>query len=425
VKKSLLASVAALAIGGPVSAAINCGPAMIDVGDASGGVASTYVAHDPGKWVIRHTLANGMLVDRGTQYAISDYTNTTTMQWRGLLDRNPRMTMVGEVMRLKTTGQPTYNEWLYKDGQLIMHSMALCQFDKSPVTQPSVSAPATMSPAYAPIAAPASAPPVAPSLAAPAYAPVTAPAPTAPPAPLVAAQVGEDSIGILNLGNAVFAQLAVGSQPVMMQIDTGASEMTVSQNVAQAMLAKGEAETTDDEQVSLADGSNITSKRVIIHDVRVGAHALHNVPAGIVPNNAGMLLPFPVLNAIGIVTIDTASNKLIFNQPPKAVGAVADIQAKPVAAVPPATTTTAPPAVTTTPPADAPKVDAAEPFAPTAAPKSDQIGANVSPTTIAPKADAAEPPATSATPFADPAPAPPPRPWARPTQVDPEPGKLY
>jgi hypothetical protein len=269
-----------------------------------------------------------------------------------------------------------------------------------------------------------------------------APAPTA--APFVAAPVGEDSIGILNLGNAVFAQLAVGSQPVMMQIDTGASEMTVSQNVAQAMLAKGEAETTDDEQVSLADGSKITSKRVIIHDVRVGTHVLHNVPAGIVPNNAGMLLPFPVLNAIGIVTIDTAANKLIFIQPPKTVGAVADVQATPVAAAPPAATTAPPsaadpfaalpPAAAAAPPdaaltdkaaaekaeaekgaadsaavkpdtpAGAPATTANAPFAPAPEPKSDQLGANA-------------PPPTATTP--------PPRPEAWPAQVDPAPGKLY
>lgn len=389
-KKYLLASVAALAIGGPARAALNCGPATIDLGEPSGGVVSTYVAHDPGKWVIRHTLANGMLVDRGTQYAITDYTSPTAMQWRGVLDRNPRMTMVGEVMHLKTTGQPTYNEWLYKDGQLVMHSMALCLFDKPPVIQPSVSAPATTAPSYAPIAAPAPAS-GAPALAGTAYAPVAAPAPAVAPAPTVApapmvapgpaiaparpaapapvatTPVGEDSIGILNLGNAVFAQLVVGSKPVMMQVDTGATEMTVSDNVAEALLANGEAETTGDEQDILADGSKITSKRVIIREVKIGMHVLHNVAAAIVPNDAGMLLPFPILNAIGIVTIDTAANKLIFNQPSKIVGAVAETPsaaaASATAAVP------APPAAAQPPAAEQPAV--AEPFAATPAPKVD------------------------------------------------------
>jgi hypothetical protein len=39
------------------------------------------------------------------------------------------MTMVGEV-RLNSTGQPTYNEWVYKDGQMIMYSVALCQYER-------------------------------------------------------------------------------------------------------------------------------------------------------------------------------------------------------------------------------------------------------------------------------------------------------
>jgi gag-polyprotein putative aspartyl protease len=379
-KKCLLASVVALAIGCPARAALNCGPATIDLGDSSGGVVSTYVAYDPGKWVIRHTLANGMLVDRGTQYAITDYTSPTTMQWRGALDRNPRMTMVGEVMHLKTTGQPTYNEWLYKDGQLIMHSVAICQFDKPPVIRPSVSAPATIAPAYAPIAAPApaatsyapvaaTAPVVASALTvAPAI--VAPPAPPAAPAPVAAAPVGEDSIGILNLGNAVFAQLVIGSKQVMMQVDTGATEMTVSDNVAQALLAKGEAETTDDEQAILADGSKITSKRVIIHEVKIGMHVLRNVDAAIVPNDAGMLLPFPVLNAIGIVTIDTAANKLIFNQPPKIIGAVAETPPA-AAALPPAADVQAMPVATAPPAAAAERPAVAEPFAVTPAPQVD------------------------------------------------------
>lgn len=410
-KKYLLASVAALAIGGPARAALNCGPATIDFGDPSGGVVSTYVAHDPGKWIIRHMLANGMLVDRGTQYAITDYTSPTAMQWRGVLDRNPRMTMVGEVMHLKTTGQPTYNEWLYKDGQLVMHSMAVCQFDKPPVIQPSVSTPATTAPSYAPIAAPAPTW-VAPALAATAYAAVAAPAPVvAPPpalapmvapapaiagarptapAPVATTPVGEDSIGILNLGNAVFAQIVVGSKPVMMQVDTGATEMTVSENVAEALLANGEAEKTSDEQAILADGSKITSKRVIIHEVKIGMHRLHNVAAAIVPNDAGMLLPFPILNALGIVTIDTAANKLIFNQPSKIVGAVSE----------------APSGLAASPPAAAPAPPAATAQPPTAGVQT--------PVATAPDAPPAEQPAVPEPFAATPAP-----------QVDPAPGKLY
>jgi gag-polyprotein putative aspartyl protease len=389
-KKHLLAAVAAFAIGAPARAAMNCGPARVDIGDPGAiGVVSTYVAHDPdGRWTIKHTLANGAVIDRSLQYLIADYIGPNALQWRGTLMRNANMTMVGEAMRLTATGQPTYNEWLYQNGKLIMHSVALCRFDAPPVTQPSASAPAAL--AYAPVEEPRPEPVSGPAPAA------TPAAVTVPPAaaPAVAAvSVGEDSIGILNLGKAVFAQLTVGSLLVTMQIDTGATDMTVSERVAQDLLAKGEAETTDDGQVILADGSRITEKRVIVHDVKIGTHELRNVVAGVVSNDAEMLLPFPVLNAIGIVTIDTTANKLIFNQPPKTVG----VQATPVAATPPAARLgpTAAADVQAMPVADGPPV-VAEPFAPAPAPKSEQFGVNA-----------------------------PPGPRERPTQVDPAPGGLY
>jgi hypothetical protein len=304
-------------------------------------------AHDPdGRWTIKHTLANGVVIDRSLQYLITDYTGPNVLQWRGTLIRNTSMLMVGEAMKLTATGQPTYNEWLYQNGKLIMHSLALCQWDRpsAPITQPSVSAPAAQ--AYAPAAPPRPAP-------------VSGP-PPATPSVVAATSVGEDSIGILNLGKAVFAQLTVGSLPVTMQIDTGATDMTVSEKVAQALLANGEAEATDDGRVMLADGSRISVKRVIIHDVKIGMHGLRNVVAGVVSNDAEMLLPFPVLTAIGIVTIDTAANKLIFNQPPKTVGVQAipvggppaDAQVTTVAVTPPKgqAALELPPGFSTTPP---------------------------------------------------------------------------
>jgi predicted aspartyl protease len=132
----------------PAGSPVNCGAATVDVGndDDPNVVVSIYVAHDPGQWRIKHTLANGTVVDRSLQYAITDYSGPSAQQWRGTYNRNPNMTMVGEV-RLNSAGQPTYNESLYKDGQMIMHSVALCQYDRpapgpvtSPVAQPTAPA---------------------------------------------------------------------------------------------------------------------------------------------------------------------------------------------------------------------------------------------------------------------------------------------
>jgi clan AA aspartic protease (TIGR02281 family) len=280
-----VATLVALA-GSPASAGLNCGTAYVDVGDSGrSGVVSTYVAHDPnGTWTIKHTLSNGAVIDRSLQYVITDYTNRNVLQWRGTLMRNPALTMVGEPMTLAATGQPTYNEWLYKNGQLIMHSMALCQFETPPasVVQPS-------------------APPVA--------APAPAPAPVA--MPVTTASV-DDSVKIVNVDAAAYVPLEVGSQAVTMLLDTGATVMSLNESVADSLVAKGEAERTVDTTMTMADGHHATVHQIIVHDIKIGAHTLHNVRATITPENAEMLLPFPVLNQLGRFTIDSANNKLIF-----------------------------------------------------------------------------------------------------------------
>ncbi|HLX99661.1 MAG TPA: retroviral-like aspartic protease family protein [Roseiarcus sp.] len=293
---SLTVFLAVFSLGAGANAAAICGPARVDVGDPGrNGVVSTYVAHDRnGTWTIRHTLVNGMVIDRSLQYAITDYTSRNALQWRGTLMRNPSMVMVGEAMKLTATGQPTYNEWLYQNGQLIMHSVALCRFDAPPATvaEPSVSAPTPR--AAAPVTTPISAP-VTPATAA-----------TAP------SRAGEDSVGIVNLGKAVFAQVTLGDQPVLMQIDTGATTMLITQSTAEKLLSSGEADAGPDATYTMADGRTANARQVIIHEVRIGSHVLDNVIAGVGPDNAMTLLPFSVLNRVGRFTIDTTDNKLIF-----------------------------------------------------------------------------------------------------------------
>jgi len=293
-RASIAGFAAVLALGGAASAAAICGPARVDVGDPGrNGVISTYVAHDRnGTWTIRHTLANGAVIDRSLQYIITDDSSPNALRWRGALMRNPSLVMVGEAMKLAATGQPTYDEWLYKNGQLIMHSVALCRFDTPPaiVAQAALSAPRPAAPVATPIAAPA------------------APAPAAP-AP---ARTGEDSIGIVNLGKAVFAQVTLGDQPALMQIDTGATTMLITQGMAETLLSSGEAESGPDTMFRMADGRTTNARQVIIHEVRIGSHVLDNVIAGVGPDNATALLPFSVLNRLGRFTIDTTDNKLIF-----------------------------------------------------------------------------------------------------------------
>lgn len=280
---SIVGFAAALAIGGVANAAAICGPARVDVGDPGrNGVVSTYVAHDrDGTWTIRHTLANGMVIDRSLQYVITDISSQNAPRWRGVLMRSPSLVMVGGPMTLAATGQPIYDEWLYKNGELIMHSVALCRFD----------------------------PPPAPQVSPPIAGPIPSPA---APSPVASARSGEDSVGIVNLGKAVFAEVTLGDQPVMMEIDTGATDMEITESVAGTLLSRGEADAAPEATYTMADGHTTIARRVVIHEVRIGWHVLHNVVAGVGPDNASTLLPFSVLDQVGRFTIDTTNNKLIF-----------------------------------------------------------------------------------------------------------------
>jgi hypothetical protein len=279
-----VATLVALAVS-PASAGLSCGMSNVDVGDSRGGVISTYIAHNPDRtWVIKHTLVSGTVIDRSFQYAITDATDASKTKWRGVLVRNPNLLMVGEVMQLRANGQPTYNEWLYdkaQGGRLVMHSMALCAFDGGSATLPPIAHPgANSEPAPATVSAPA----------------------------------GEDSVGIISNGRAAVVEVAFGdaAPAVPMLIDTGATEMLVTNTLADELVAKGDAEATSDETYILANGQTDQARRIVIHKMRIGPHVLNKIVAGVVPDSAAMLLPFPVLNLIGRFTIDTANNKLIF-----------------------------------------------------------------------------------------------------------------
>ena len=51
---------------------------------------------------------------------------------------------------------------------------------------------------------------------------------------------------------------------------------------------------------------------IIIDTVTIGGHVLRDVPAGVTPDGADMVLGLPVLNQIGRFTIDSVNHKLIF-----------------------------------------------------------------------------------------------------------------
>ena len=63
--------------------------------------------------------------------------------------------------------------------------------------------------------------------------------------------------------------------------------------------------------VTLADGSTIQERVLIVNTLTIGAHTRRNVRMLVSPDGVDMLLGLPVLNAIGKFTIDAANSQLL------------------------------------------------------------------------------------------------------------------
>jgi clan AA aspartic protease (TIGR02281 family) len=315
---AILGVVAFAAFASPANAELICGEAVSDGSYASGGGSWSRVVYesDARTWTVEHHLPNGQVISRGEQYNVTDRTDSNRLQWSGTQYRNPRLHMIGEVMSLRATGEPTYNEWLYDDakgGALVLHTVALCRFDKPapPTTvQPSGPGLPLPPPAASVAATPLSLPPAPITVPPPTL--VTTPAGTAAPA---VNAMAADSVPIYSDrgGRGVRVDVKVGGVFVRMLIDTGSTDILISNSLASTLVGAGDAEWLADSDVTLADGTKIKSRNVKIHRVSIGEHTLIDVEAGVNPSETGdMLLGFPILNLFGKFTIDTNANQLTF-----------------------------------------------------------------------------------------------------------------
>jgi hypothetical protein len=263
-----------------------CGASQIDLGDpGSNDIASINIDYNSAQWSVRYNFINGSIVNRNTQYSIFDYSTANLTQWRGTHIRNPNLSMIGEV---KGSGdQLVYNEWLYENGQKTMHSYARCRGNMPPVIT-------------------ATAPPIT------TVPPVTTAPPVITTPPL---SVGEDSIPIIVTdGRMAHASVQVGSRLVTMLLDTGATTMLITRDVADALLANGEAKPIGLGRSEIADGSIVNEQIISISMVQIGIHTFSYVRAGVVENNqATMLFPLTLLGKIGKFTFDLGRKLVIFN----------------------------------------------------------------------------------------------------------------
>jgi hypothetical protein len=96
---------------------------------------------------------------------------------------------------------------------------------------------------------------------------------------------------------------------VSLYLDTGATNMTVTQATAGNLLHDGQADRGPNGVVRLADGSRQITQTIVIHEVTVANRTTNNVRAVVVPDGAEMLLGMSVLSALG-VSVDLTSHTL-------------------------------------------------------------------------------------------------------------------
>jgi clan AA aspartic protease (TIGR02281 family) len=114
-------------------------------------------------------------------------------------------------------------------------------------------------------------------------------------------------------GSALYAYIDIGPWTERVLLDTGATNLTVTQPLAERLLAKGFAHEGPWVTTTLADGSEREGRTVIIDSVTIGRHVLRDVRAGVTRDGADMLLGLPLLSRIGRFTIDSLNHKLIFS----------------------------------------------------------------------------------------------------------------
>jgi hypothetical protein len=137
-------------------------------------------------------------------------------------------------------------------------------------------------------------------LGAPAPAPVSAPAPTV-----------DGGVPIIYAHGALTVNAMISGHSLTMLIDTGANVSSIPTALADRLIAEGRATEREGMNVTLADGSSVHARSLMVNSIVLGNHTVSNVIVTV--SDAGSLLSLPVLNAIGRFTIDSANGVLAFN----------------------------------------------------------------------------------------------------------------
>ena len=115
-----------------------------------------------------------------------------------------------------------------------------------------------------------------------------------------------DGIG----GRKVDVILGIGT-PETMLIDTGATIVSIPQDIADQLISIGDAVVITDGRFIIADGTTSTQNIIDIGRFTIGGRTIYHVKAGVGPIGSMMLLGTNVLDRFGKYTVDPTNNQLI------------------------------------------------------------------------------------------------------------------
>jgi hypothetical protein len=254
-------------------------------------VSATVARQDDGRWSVVYVLRNGQTVMRESQYDIADKGNG--VGWTGWRD--------GKQMRASIehyNGRLIYAEAVYSGGEKLVGSNYI-DCGPAPTDEPDYTPPAYTAPTpvtYTPPPTP--------------YVPPPAPAYVAP-APQPSGQV----VVALNPprpGSAMHSvTFVVGSTSTTALIDSGCFDLSIGPDLADALVARGEATRGDYIDTNLAGGVKGRTHLLTIHRVTIGGRVLTEVEADNGAAEGMQLLGSGVLNQFGRFSIDLNTASLV------------------------------------------------------------------------------------------------------------------
>lgn len=115
------------------------------------------------------------------------------------------------------------------------------------------------------------------------------------------------------LGNGYKVKLNINGVSKYFLLDTGASDLLITEDVEQELLANGtltDASYTGETEYTMANGTKVTGKTIVLNAISVGDYVVNNVQAAIIPTGS-LLCGNSFLNKFSHWEIDQKNKELI------------------------------------------------------------------------------------------------------------------